>query len=136
MLVHKGGEINNVQLITRVVNVEINTYKIIVLKYTKSIEGILQFKKEKKMGDGSNRCIVQLKKRGRGENQVLKLKVFYNLKSVPYQLLDSNLPLFMNDSPTTAFSNLDLKSGSCIGLLSFGTMYRVQKISFQYTINI
>ena len=59
-----------------------------------------------------------------------------NINSLPYQLLDSNLPLVMNDSHTTAFSHLDLKSGSCKGLLSFGTLYRVQKFSFQYNVDI
>ena len=59
-----------------------------------------------------------------------------SINSVPYKLMESNIPLIMNDSHTTAFSNVDFESGSCKGLLSFGTLFRVQKFSYQYTVDI
>ena len=50
--------------------------------------------------------------------------------------MESNIPLIMNDKHTIAFSNLELNSSPCKGLLSFGTLYKVQRFSYQYTIDI
>ena len=65
ILVHKGGLITNVQLITGVGSAKIyHTHKIAVLKYLMSIAGILQFNKETMGGRCETKIIgiVQFKK--------------------------------------------------------------------------
>ena len=59
-----------------------------------------------------------------------------SINSVPYKLMEPNIPLIMNDKHTIAFSNLELNSSPCKALLSFGTLYKVQRFSYQYTIDI
>ena len=59
-----------------------------------------------------------------------------SINSVPFQLLESNIPLITQDKHTVTFSNIRLESKSCKGLLSFGTLFRTQAYSYQYTIDI
>ena len=63
MRVHKGGQINNVQLTMRWGLQRCHTYKIAVSKYSKSIAGIFLKKKKKKKNTQKTRTeiIVEIK---------------------------------------------------------------------------
>ena len=57
---------------------------------------------------------------------------------VPYQLMESNLAL-MNEysgTHTAVFSDVRVENGTVRGLLSFGTVFRTQKVSFVYSIEM
>ena len=55
------------------------------------------------------------------------------VNSVPFKLISSNVQFILKDEHTTSFSDIH---NTTDGLLSFGTLYRVQSYSYQYTINI
>ena len=55
------------------------------------------------------------------------------VNSVPFKLINSNVQFILKDEHTTSFSDIH---NTTDGLLSFGTLYRVQSYSYQYTINI
>ena len=57
---------------------------------------------------------------------------------VPYKLMESNIAL-MNDysgDHTKAYSDVRLDNGVAMGMLSFGTLFRAQKVSYVYGIEL
>ena len=57
---------------------------------------------------------------------------------VPYKLMESNIPL-MNDfssGHTKAYTDVREENGGIRGMLSFGTLFRAQKVSYVYGIEI